>query len=65
MAGHEKLFCRNCLTTFELAWSTVDNENIEEEYEPTMLESAEYCPFCSSVDIDDPIYFKTDLDESP
>ena len=53
MAGHEKLFCGNCKTGFEVAWSTVgDDDGVDE-----------FGPFCASPDIDDPSYFVSEEDE--
>jgi len=63
MAGHEKLFCGNCKTEFEVAWSSVGYDYGFDEFGHPMIDTPCYCPFCASADIDDPSYFRSDEDE--
>ena len=58
MAGHEKLFCHDCYTLFELAWTNTDADEDLVNY----FESVEFCPFCGSQDVDDPMYIKLEND---
>jgi len=63
MAGHEKLFCGNCKTEFEVAWTTIGDDDGVDEFGHPMIDTPCYCPFCGSPDIDDPSYFLSDEDE--
>lgn len=60
MASHERLYCGNCKTEFEIAWKNMGDIDIEDVHGSLMTDAPVYCPFCGSPDIDDPLYFSED-----
>jgi len=55
--SHEKLYCGNCHTDFEVAWKIIGKDDMEDIFDHPMVDTPCYCPFCGSADIDDPSYF--------
>ena len=60
--SHEKLYCGNCKTNFEVAWMSLGHEDLGMELDHSHSDTPAFCPFCGSDDIDDPQYFDDDED---